>query len=404
MSTLLTGVFDIMPVADGSQAFPTLDVSGALSQSYSGTTYFPDWKTNAALRPTVTPRCYDGVEGSTAEYGFVPGIATDAGEVPTANQQWFYNNTGIYWAAVSGQPGKYRSANFLSADGTTPLIELNYTNTAHPSITFIGNIPTSLSGGDDDVLKFVGVVAGLEDFQIEVSRTIRVSELVDGTGNKVDLIMNKTSFDNDSATNDEVTINVGAVINGAYVVGFSAINATGYKVSFANSIGIDSTYFRSGATTVPSSVLALTLHPSDIGGMGTVVCELLSNANSVVATVSETIKDLGDPDIVSFESFTVETISSTTAIEKRNGSVKKNEFLRCIAKVTNRTGEVDRTSNYAWSYAKILKKDGTEDTTETAKITTDASGHKVYVVGFSTAYSEGGMRFVCKATLNVAQS
>ena len=216
--------------------------------------------------------------------------------------------------------------------------------------------------------------------------------------------MNKTSFDNDSATNDEVTINVGAVINGAYVVGFSAINATGYKVSFANSIGIDSTYFRSGATTVPSSVLALTLHPSDIGGMGTVVCELLSNANSVVATVSETIKDLGDPDIVSFESFTVETISSTTAIEKRNGSVKKNEFLRCIAKVTNRTGEVDRTSNYAWSYAKILKKDGTEDTTETAKITTDASGHKVYVVGFSTAYSEGGMRFVCKATLNVAQS
>ena len=41
MSTLLTGVFDIIPVADGSQAFPTMDVTGALSQSYSGNTYFP---------------------------------------------------------------------------------------------------------------------------------------------------------------------------------------------------------------------------------------------------------------------------------------------------------------------------------------------------------------------------
>ncbi len=397
MSTLLTGVFDIIPVADGSQSFPTMDVEGALSQSYSGNVYYPDWKNNPLLRPKVQPRCYDGVEGSTVEYGFVPGIATSAGQVGTANQQWYYNNTGVIWNAVTGQSGKYRSTNFLSADGTTPLMELDYTDTAHPKVTFIGNIPSSLSSGDDDVIRFVGLVDGLDNFPVDVSRPIRVSELAGGTSNKVDLILSKTSFDNDSGTVDSISVNVGAVINGAYVVGFSAINATGFKVSFANSIGIDSTYFQSGAQTVPSSVSTLTLNPDDIGGSGIIVCELMNSNNSVVASVSETIKDLGDPDIVSFESFTVATASSTTALEQRKGSIKKSEYLRIIGKVTNRTGETDRTSGYSWIVAKVVKPDGNEVAAETAKITTDGSGHKVYVVDFATSYSHGGLRLICRA-------
>ena len=381
MSTLLTGVFDIIPVADGSQAFPTMDVTGALSQSYSGNTYFPDWKTQSALRPVVQPRCYDGLEGSTVEYGFVAGIVTSAGQAATANQQWYYNNTAIIWSAVSGQSGKYRS-NFMSADGTTPLMELDYTDTAHPKVTFIGKVD------------------GLDDFKVDVSRTIRVSELVGGTGNKVDLILSKTSFDNDSGTNDEISVNVAAVINSEYVVGFSAINAKGYKVRLSNSIGIDATYFRSGDANVPSSVVSLTLLPANVGGMGIIVCELLNTTNSVAASVSETVKDLGDPDIVSFECFTVATAQSTTAVAKRDGSIKNGEYLRTIAKVTNRTGEVDRTSNYSWSTAKVLKKDGSEYTTESAKITTDSAGHKVYVVDFATSYAQGGLRLKCQATLN----
>lgn len=399
MSTLLTGVFDIIPVADGSQAFPTMDVTGALSQSYSGNTYFPDWKTQSALRPVVQPRCYDGLEGSTVEYGFVAGIVTSAGQAATANQQWYYNNTAIIWSAVSGQSGKYRS-NFMSADGTTPLMELDYTDTAHPKVTFIGNIPTTLSSGDDDVIRFIGKVDGLDDFKVDVSRTIRVSELVGGTGNKVDLILSKTSFDNDSGTNDDISVNVAAVINSEYVVGFSAINAKGYKVRLSNSIGIDATYFRSGDANVPSSVVSLTLLPANVGGMGIIVCELLNTTNSVAASVSETVKDLGDPDIVSFECFTVATAQSTTAVAKRDGSIKNGEYLRTIAKVTNRTGEVDRTSNYSWSSAKVLKKDGSEYTTESAKITTDSAGHKVYVVDFATSYAQGGLRLKCQATLN----
>ena len=400
MSTLLTGVFDIMPCADGSQAFPTLEVTGAMSQSYSGNIYYPNWKDNASLRPVVQPKCYDGVEGSTVEYGFVPGIATSAGTVSTANQQWYYNNTGIIWSAVSGQNGKYRSSNFMSADGTTPLMELDYTNTSHPKVTFIGNIPTDLSLGDDDVLRFVGKVDGLDDFRIDVSRTVRVSELAGGTGNKIDLILSKTSFDNDSATNDSITVNVGAVIEGEYVVGFSAINATGYKVRLSNSIGIDALYFESGDPTVPSSVNTITLLPSNVGGTGTIICELLNATNSVAASVSETIKDLGDPDIVTFESFTVASAESTVAVNKRDGSIKKGEILRCIAKVTNRTGETDRTSSYVWQSAKIVKKDGTEYAAETANITTDANGHKVYVTDYATSYAQGGLRMVCKARLN----
>ena len=397
MGTILTGVYDIIPVADGSQSFPTLDLEGALSQSYSGTTYFPDWKTQASLRPKLTPRCYDGVEGSVVEYGFVPGIATAAGQVGTANQQWYYNNTGIIWAQV-GSTSKYRSANMLSADGSTPLLELDYSNTAHPWVTFIGNIPTDLSQGDDDIIRFVGKVDGIDDFSIDVDRTVRVSELVGGTGNKIDLILSKTSFDNDNNTNDSITVNVGAVINGQYVVGFSAINATGYKVSFADSIGINTLYFRAGDTTVPSSVAQLTLLPSYIGGMGVMIGKLLDPNNSEAATASEKIRDLGDPDIVSFESFTVANASSTTAIAQRDGSIKKNEYLRCIAKVTNRTGDTDKTSSYYLVNARVLNKQGQNVATETAKITTDSSGHKVYVAEFSLAYAAGGFRFVCDAT------
>ncbi len=397
MGTILTGVLDIIPVADGSQAFPTLDVEGALSQSYSGTTYFPDWKTQSALRPKLTPRCYDGVEGSTIEYGFVAGIATSAGQASTANQQWYYNGLAIYWTRV-GSSNKYRSANYLSADGTTPLLELDYSDTAHPWVTFIGNIPTDLSRGDDDIIRFVGKVDGIDDFTIEAERNVRISELVGGTGNKLDLILSKTSFDNDSNTNDSISVNVGAVINGAYVVGFSAINATGYKVSFADSIGINTLYFRAGDTTVPSSVQSLTLLPSYIGGMGVMIGKLLDANDGEAATASEKIRDLGDPDIVTIENFTVASAGSTTKIKDREGSIKKGEYLRCVAKVTNRTGETDKTSSYYWKSARILNKAGQNVTAETAKITGADGNPKVYVVDYATAFAAGGFRFACEAT------
>ncbi len=402
MSTILTGVFDIMPVADGSQTFPQLEVEGAASQSYSGNTYYPDWKTQPSLRPKFTPHCYDGVEGSVNDYQFLPGIATNAGAVSTANQQWYYNNTGIIWSQV-GSTTKYRSSNFLSADGTTPLMELDLSNPNRSWVTFIGNIPTTLSQGDDDVLRFVGKVDGIEGFTVDVSRTIRVSELAGGTGNKVDIILSKTNFDNDMNTNDSITVNVGAVINNEYKVGFSAINAAGYKVSFASSIGINKQYFRSGDPIVPSSVTTLTLLPDDIGGEGTIICNLLDAQNSVVAVDSMLIKDLGDPDIVHVESFTVASAASTTPIDMRNGSIKKDEFLRCIAKVTDRTGTTDKTALYTFTSAAIKTRDGVDLPAETAKITDYTEGgktYKVYVVDFATAYGAGGLRFIASVQRN----
>lgn len=392
---ILTGVYEIIPVTDGSQSFPTLDVSGALSQSYSGTTYFPDWKNNAALRPVVTPRCYDGLEGSVTQFGFVPGIVTSAGQAATANQQWYYNNTPVIWTQV-GTSSKYRS-NFLSADGTTPLMELDYSDQAHPWLTFIGNIPTDLSSGDDDKLRFVGKVDGLDGFTIDVVRPIRVSELVGGTGNKIDIILSKSSFDNDSATNDSISVNLAAVINGEYKVGVNAINATGYKVSLASSIGIDHNYYRSGSSVVPNGA-SLDLSPNEIGGMGVIVATLLDANNNEAAVASERIRDLGDPDIISFESYTVANASSTTKLEDRMNSIKSGEFLRIIAKVTNRTGETDKTlsGGYWFHEARVVDKEGNTVSTGVS-ITQDANYHKILVVGFDLANSKGGLRFVCRA-------
>ena len=398
MSRILTGVFEIMPVADGSQTFPTMEVTGAASQSYSGDTFFPDWKGNAALRPVFRPRCFDGTSGSSVEFGFVAGIATDAGAASSASQQWYYNNVGIVWSSAGG--GKYRSANFLSADGTTPLMELDVSDTAHPRVTFIGNIPQTLSQGDDDVVRFIGKVDGLDDFRIDVSHTIRISELAGGTGNKLDLILSKSSFDNDDSTDDAIEVNVGAVIGNAYVAGFAAIAGAGYKVSFADSVGIDSPYFKAGASAVPASASMLTLHPDDIGGTGVIVGKLLNQGGSVVASVSEVLKDLGDPDIISFDCHTVASESSTVAVEPRQGSVKRGEFLRCVAKVTNRTGESDRTGSYTLKNPRVLKGDGSVVADETVKVkdwTKDGNTYKVYVVSFDTCRQHGGLRIVCEA-------
>lgn len=395
MCTILTGVFDIIPVADGSQTFPSLEVEGAASQSYSGNTYYPDWKTQPSLRPTFTPHCYDGRQGSNVDYDFLPGIATNAGAVSTANQQWYCNGVGVIWSQV-GSSSKYRSSNFLSADGTTPLMELDLSNPKRSWVTFIGNIPQTLSQGDDDVLRFVGKVEGIDGFTIDVSKTIRVSELAGGTGNKVDIILSKTNFDNDMNTNDSITVNVGAVINNEYKVGFAAIVAAGYKVSFASSIGIDKLYFRSGDVTVPASVDTITLLPGDIGGEGTIIANLLDARNSVVAVDSILIKDLGDPDIVTIVSFTVGSLASTTPLDYRNGSIKDGEFLRCVAKVTDRTGANDKTNLYTWVNAAILTAGGVEVPAETAKIVDyveSGKTYKAYATDFPTAFSSGGLKF-----------
>ena len=154
---------------------------------------------------------------------------------------------------------------------------------------------------------------------------------------------------------------------------------------------------------MPSSVTTLTLLPDDIGGEGTIICNLLDAQNSVVAVDSMLIKDLGDPDIVHVESFTVASAASTTPIDQRNGSIKKDEFLRCVAKVTDRTGTADKTALYTFTSVAIKTRDGVDLPAETAKITDYTEGgktYKVYVVDFATAYGAGGLRFIASVQRN----
>lgn len=384
---LLTGTSELVAISDGSQYKTGMTVTGgAASQSYTdeggALKFYPDWKEDANARPIFKPVVYDTTQNGSSAIGFETGMN---------KQKWYYNGTLIEWTADT-QSGYYISSNANSP--LAGLFRLNLTDSAHPTLTIIDNIPSAVSSGNDDYIEFVGYIAdGMSSFEVVVGHDVRVSLLSGGVSYKVDLIFSSLLFDNNESTNDAISVDVGAVLGDAgYVKGIAAIRNKGYKLDFSKSAGV---------TVSPSQpTAAFTITANMVTGDALIVVELLDNSNQVVAAASEKIADPADPDQVVWQNVATKN-GASRSIEK---FVKSGETVTTTVKVMTRDGVTDVSKNYRFKNWKVFTGGGTDVTSSTnppaqqsGLVTQDSSGHFTHSITYDQIVTHGAIKRVVTA-------
>lgn len=430
-NVIITGALELVAQSDGSQFAPNLNVQGVASQSYTEDgKYFPDWTRGS--RPVFTPVVYDTVVSSVTPKPWKAGANPNAlDEDNHYIQAWYYNGSRIVWVEKSGETGIWEST-VLGADGVNSLFQLDWSHPESPVMTIVNNIPYALSAADNDYVEFTGsILSGQASFPITVGREIKINELSGGTPYKIEIsLANGNSFDGSSETDDALYVDVVALLgtdgsvqaDANHVPGVEAANAHSgiynvraitsgqaqlYAIDLSQSVGIDRYYYTESGVAVmiannPRPTGGFFIKANDVGGECIIVMRLIdltSQSEMVLATASEKISDLGDPDVITWvPTCTKEGSSRVTAKE-----VKSGETVSVQAAVMTRNGGVDVSTLYTFSEFKVRQSGKTADITANVVTTAwsvDGNGHGNFGTNFEKILQYGAILATVKARRN----